>query len=356
MGTRMRPLSIARPKPLIPIANRPLLEYQVSILRQAGIIEIVFGTNYLAEQIVDHFGDGSRFGVQMSYRVEPEPMDTAGAIRFAVEGLSPKRCVVFNGDTLHDFDLGSILETHETRRAEITLTLYRVARPHPFGIVPLDESGRVMAFIEPTKEQKLAAQQGAPADSSDLINAGLYVLEPEVVDQIPLRRCSIEREFFPSILERGGAVYGHDATGVWTDVGRPALLLDATRDLLAGNLALSHLIPGQLIGGYWTEGAGDAYVSASIEAGCHIGRDATIGEGAVLKDQTVVGRGCRIGDDTVLDGCILHEEVSVGSHCELSRCIVDRQCVISDNVRATEIVLAAGSVLNEHSALGHRIT
>jgi mannose-1-phosphate guanylyltransferase len=162
-GTRLRPLTLRRPKPLIPVANRPFLEYQVAQLRAAGVEEIVFATNYLADRIEAHFGDGSRFGVRMRYAMEQEPLGTAGAIRNAVEGLPPMRCIVFNGDILTDFDLGAIVRSHLERKAQATLTLYRVQRPHPYGIIQVAEDGRVQAFIEPSEEQKRAAEMPASA-------------------------------------------------------------------------------------------------------------------------------------------------------------------------------------------------
>jgi mannose-1-phosphate guanylyltransferase len=163
-GTRLRPLTLRRPKPLIPVANRPFLEYQVAQLKAAGADEIVFATNYLAERIEAHFGDGSRFGVRMRYAVETEPLGTAGAIRNAVEGLPPDRAIVFNGDILTDFDIGAIVRQHLENRAAVTLTLHRVNRPHPYGVIPVAEDGRVQAFLEPTEEQKRAADRGEPME------------------------------------------------------------------------------------------------------------------------------------------------------------------------------------------------
>ncbi len=354
-GTRMRPLSLSRPKPLIPVANRPLLEYQVGILRKAGISEIVFATNYLAEQIVEHFGDGSRFGISMSYRVEPEPMDTAGAIRYAVDGMPPKRCIVFNGDTLHDFDLSAILDYHDSVQAEVTLTLYRVNRPHPFGVVPLNAKGQVEAFIEPTKEQKLAAERGDKSEGSDLINAGLYIIEPEIVERIPLRKCSIEREFYPGLLKSGGSVFGYECGGYWIDIGRPSQLLKATKALLTKELKLTALISGECQDKRWIGIDAQIADSARIDQGCHIGVGCVIGENVVVTGQTTIGIGCRIGAGSILDGCILMERDTVGENCRLTRCVIDQNCRIEDYVKATEVVLGAEGIIGPWSSLGDSI-
>lgn len=349
-GTRLRPLTLRRPKPLIPVANRPFLEYQVAQLKAAGADEIVFATNYLADRIEAHFGDGSRFGVRMRYAIETEPLGTAGAIRNAIEGLPPDRAIVFNGDILTDFDIGAIVRQHIETRAQVTLTLYRVQRPHPYGVIQVAEDGRVRAFIEPTEEQKRAADRGEPMEGSDFINAGIYIIEPETLARIPLRPCSIEREFYPQILAEGVPVYGVEGKGFWLDIGRPAQYLHATRALLSG--AVKTVLPPagrRTEQGYWVGAEVDIQPDAEIEAGCSVGNSACIESRVQLSGYTVVGAGSSIGGGSVLHGCIIGERVQIGDGCCLVDCIVDDECVIEPHVRLRNAVLGAGSVVRAYS-------
>ncbi|MCX7993607.1 MAG: NDP-sugar synthase [Fimbriimonadales bacterium] len=351
-GTRLRPLTLRRPKPLMPVANRAFLEYQVAQLKAAGAEEIVFATNYLADRIEAHFGDGSRFGVRMRYAVEREPLGTAGAIRNAVEGLPPDRAIVFNGDILTDFDIGAIVRRHIEHQAQVTLTLYRVRRPHPYGVVQVSDEGRVEAFIEPTEEQKRAADRGEPMEGSDFINAGIYIIEPETLARIPLRPCSIEREFYPQILAEGAPVYGVEGKGFWLDIGRPAQYQRATRALLSGEVKTALPPAGyHTEHGYWLGTEAQIEPDAEIEAGCQIGDNACIEARVQLSDYTVVGAGSSVGGGSTLHGCILGERVQIGDGCHLVDCILDDECVIEPHVRLRNAVLGAGSVIKAYSVM-----
>lgn len=349
-GTRLRPLTLCRPKPLMPVANRAFLEYQVAQLKAAGADEIVFATNYLAERIEAHFGDGSRFGVRMRYAVEREPLGTAGAIRNAIEGLPPDRAIVFNGDILTDFDIGAIVRQHMERNAQVTLTLYRVRRPHPYGVIQVAQDGRVQAFLEPTEEQKRAADKGEPMEGDDFINAGIYIIEPETLARIPLRPCSIEREFYPHILAEGVPVYGVEGVGFWLDIGRPAQYVRATRALLSGEVKTALPPAGyRTEHGYWMGADAAVEPDAEIEAGCQIGESACIGSRVQLSGYTVVGAGCEIGAGSSLHGCILGERVQIGDGCQLTDCILDDECIIEPHVRLRNAVLGAESVIRAYS-------
>ncbi len=351
-GTRLRPLTLRRPKPLMPVANRAFLEYQVAQLRSAGADEIVFATNYLADRIEAHFGDGSRYGVRMRYAVENEPLGTAGAIRNAVEGLPPMRAIVFNGDILTDFDIGAIVRTHHERKAQVTLTLYRVRRPHPYGVIQVDETGRVLAFLEPSEEQKRAADRGEPMEGEDFINAGIYIIEPETLSRIPLRPCSIEREFYPQILAEGVPVYGSEGIGFWLDIGRPAQYLRATRALLSGEVRTA-LKPGGHCteAGYWLDGRADIQPDAEIEAGCLIGLNASIESGVKLSGYTVVGANSTVGSESLLNGCVLGERVQIGDGCRLENCILDDEVIVEPHVQLQNAVLGAGTVIRAYSTV-----
>jgi mannose-1-phosphate guanylyltransferase len=350
-GTRLRPLTLARPKPLMPLANRPFLEYQVALLRSAGITEVVFATNYLAEQIEEHFGDGSAHGVHMIYKEEKEPMDTGGAVRNAIDGLLTMDCVVFNGDVLHDFDLNGILADHEDSGADATLTLYTVRRPHPYGVVPTDDQRRVQAFVEPTQEQKRAADRSEPQEGTDNINAGLYVFRGGVAERIPNRRCNIEREFFPDLIASGALVRGFITGGYWTDVGRPGQLLSATRAILSGQVHTALPPYGENVGGVFV-GEEVSWDGAAVEPGCALGPRCRLAPGAAVESYSALGEGCRVGSGSRVSASVILPNVAVGSDSVISGCLIDRDCRIGDNVQLTDVVLGAESELADHSRLG----
>ena len=323
LGTRMRPLTYMRPKPLVPLVNRPFLEYQVALLKRHGVDDIVFATNYMADHIEAHFGDGSRFGVRMRYAVEENPLGTGGAIRNAAKRFSGETVVVFNGDILTDFDLGAVIQFHQSRAATMerdgpflaTITLAPVPSPHPFGVLRLTDDGRVQAWCEPSEEAKklLAARQvqvicqsEAGTASPDLINAGFYVLAPGALAAIPAGMpSSIEREVFPSLIVTG-AVYGCAPTGSWMDLGRPAQLLEATRALLNGSMKTDLPL-------------------SRIAASAAISADATVDQASV------VGRYCRIEAGARVDCSILHDRVVVGRGATLRNVIVDEGVFVGDN-------------------------
>ncbi len=310
LGTRLRPLTYHRPKPLVPVANRPFLEYQVALLRQHGIEDIVFATNYMAEQIEAHFGDGTKFGVRMRYAIEETPLGTGGAIRNASEVFPGEAVAVFNGDVLTDFDLSAILAFHRERSAISTITLSPVPSPNPFGVLTLEADGRVHDWREPSEDFKkaLARDPNPTITGTDLINAGFYVLEPECLARIPHGTpSSVERDIYPRLLAERAGVFGIAPGGFWMDVGRPEQLMVATRAVVTG--AVTTLLPLARVG----EGS-------AIAASAHIG------------PTTVVGRNCRIEPDARLDDCILMDGVTVGAGAHLRGVIVDTGATIEASV------------------------
>ena len=329
-GTRLRPLTYPRPKPLVPVANRPFLEYQVALLRKHGVEDIVFATNYMADKIEAHFGDGSRFGVRMRYAVEDKPLGTGGAIRNAADQFPGEAVCVFNGDVMTDFDISAILRFHRDKQAIATITLSEVPAPNPFGVLLLDTNGRVEAWVEPSEEKKraLALDHGTASQGTDLINAGFYVFAPEFIERIaPGVPSSVERDIFPPLLAEKGPVYGIAPGGFWMDVGRAEQLLVATQAVVSGSVKTA--IPGITVG----EGA-------------------TFAPSASRNDLTVIGRNCRIGENTRLESCILMDGVTIGNGVRLANVIVDENVTIEDDVsiegrgvQGPVPVIAAGSVL-----------
>ncbi len=354
-GTRFRPLTYTRPKPLMPILNRPLLEYQVALLKAHGVDEIVFATNYMADAIEKHFGDGSRFGVRMRYAQEDQPLGTAGAIRNAAQSLwRRERVVVFNGDIVTDFDLSAIIRLHQQRGARATIALKAVPSPNPYGVLELDADGRVLAWREPTEEQKkaLAANPNVEQTGWDYINAGFYVLEPDVVESIPEgRMVSIEREIYPRMIANNEGLYGAPAEGYWVDVAGPTHYWKVTNDLLRGRVNVS--LPGSpRAEGLWCmEGA---QVQATLDAGAmvHVGAGAVVEEGVHLRGTVVIGAGCRIARGSVLEDCVLLERVQVAEGADLTRVMCDSDVQIEAGCRISDAVIASGTRIGRESRLG----
>ncbi len=354
-GTRFRPLTYTRPKPLMPILNRPLLEYQVALLKAHGVTEIVFATNYMADAIEEHFGDGSRFGVKMRYAQEHQPLGTAGAIRNAAKSLwRQETVVVFNGDIVTDFDLSAVIDLHRRRGARATIALKAVPSPNPYGVLELDSDNRVLAWLEPTEEQKkaLAANPNVEQTGWDYINAGFYVLEPEVVESIPEGRAvSIEREIYPRMIAQGEGLYGAPAEGYWVDVAGPTHYWRVTNDLLRGRVNVP--LPGTpRAEGLWCMERAQVHCTLDAGAVAHIGEGALIEKEVHLRGTVVVGAGCHIERGCVLEDCVLLEGVHVGEGTTLTRVLCDRDVSIVAGSRIADAVIAAGSHIERESRLG----
>ena len=358
-GTRLRPLTYTRPKPLIPVVNRPFLEYQVALLKRHGISEIIFCTNYMADKIAAHFGDGSNFGVSMRYAIEETPLGTAGAIKNAQAIAGRDTVVVLNGDVLTDFDLGSIVNFHRQNKALVTLTLKEVPSPSPYGVIITDATGRVQEFREPSEAQKkaLAANPDVETTGVDYINAGIYVMEAEALDAIPSGRAvSVERETYPKLLADGAPIYAIVSDGYWLDIGRAEQYRQATEAILSRDIAVE--VPGAWQpAGYWAQEGADIDPTAHIAPTVHIGANARIGKGVSITGKSVIGPNCRIGADSSLTDCILEADVIVGEKALLANLILDNRChVEADAVVNVSSVFAAGSVITKGSRITTRTT
>ncbi|MBK5228714.1 MAG: NDP-sugar synthase [Actinobacteria bacterium] len=279
MGTRLRPLTNTRPKHLLPIANRPHIEHVFDLLQRHGVDEVVLLTSYLAEAFETTVGQAASRGLAVHVTHEEEPLGTAGALRNAEEFASDGTFLVFNGDVLMDIDLGEVLEFHRDRGAEATIVLTPVDDPSAYGVVPTEQGGRVLGFIEkPPRDEA----------TTNLINAGIYVLEPSVLERIPRGEVwSAERQLFPGLVEEGARLFAVAAESYWMDIGTPEKFLQANLDALSGryrDAQLPELTGGSLIG----EGAkidGDAQVSSAS-----IGEDAEIEAGAVVEESVLMPR------------------------------------------------------------------
>ena len=336
-GTRLQPLTSNRPKPMIPIVNKPCMEHIVGLLERHGFTDVLATLEYMPDAIRDYFGDGSDWGVKMRYSVEEEPLGTAGSVRRAAAGLS-ERFVVVSGDALTDLDLTAALAFHEEKGAEATLVLKRVDDPSGFGIVTIADDGRVTEFLEKPDEEEVFSYTA---------NTGIYVLEPSILGEIPEgEEYDFAKELFPKLLSAERPLYGYVTEGYWEDIGNIEQYMGAQRDVLEGKVkgvrppgeelkegvyagsgvkANEEMVEGPAVLGAGVRVSPDARVGpfsvlaagvgvergASVK-GSTVAEDSLIGDGAEL-DGALVGRGCGVGARArLLEGCALGDGVEVG--------------------------------------------
>ncbi len=301
-GTRLRPLTYAIPKPVIPLAGRPFLSFMLDWLGSHGVTEVILSCGFRSESVRDVLGD-IHSGMRLRYVVEDKPLGTAGPVRLALdEGLLEERLLVLNGDVLTDIDLGAELARHEEMAAAATLALISVEDTASYGVVPTDDDGRVEAFLE---------KSDGPAPTNR-VNAGAYVIEREVIERhVPAGRAvSFEREVFPALVDKG--LFGYPAEGYWVDIGTPERYLEATHDLLAGRVPST--LPAR-------DETGSLIGEGCLTAGAHVG------------PQTVLGRLCSVGSDSRVERSVLHDRVLVGADCVLQDSVLAEGVRVGDGAR-----------------------
>jgi mannose-1-phosphate guanylyltransferase len=282
LGTRLRPLTYERPKPMVPVVNRPMMDHVLELLRRNGITEIVANLSYLPDQITDHYGDGSDYGVSIEWSFEQELLGTAGGVRKVREFFAGEPFLVMAADALTDVDLDALREAHGLNDGISTLTVKRVPDTREYGVVVTDQVGRIQGFQE----------KPDPAEAlSDLASCMIYVLEPEVFDHFPGRDpVDFALDVFPALLEAGVPFGVHTTDDYWNDVGSLPEYLQGNLDVLTGAIQVAPA--GDLIG---PEGAGDLAEGVEIDGPVLLGEGAAVGEGALLEGPLVIGPGARIG-------------------------------------------------------------
>jgi mannose-1-phosphate guanylyltransferase / phosphomannomutase len=336
-GTRLRPLTSSAPKPMLPLANRPMMEHIITLLKRHGFDDIVVTVAFLANNIKTYFGDGSEFGVHISYADEPVPLGTAGSVGNARE-LLDETFLVISGDVLTDIDLSAVLAFHNEHKAVATIGLTAVENPLEFGIVITRPDGTIERFLEkPTWGQVF----------SDTINTGIYVLEPEVFDYIPAgRSVDFSGEVFPALLTNGRPLYGAIVEGYWEDVGTLEAYLTAHQDVLDQKVVLD--IPGfRMNDSVWIGEGADIAPESTITGPAVIGAGCRVEAGCVIGQYTVLGSNVRMQRESRIDRSVLHDNIYVGARTNIRGAIVGRISSIRDNVRVDE-----GVVLGEEVFIG----
>lgn len=325
-GTRLRPLTISAPKPMLPVAGVPVTEHQVARAKEAGVTRIVLGTSYKAEVFSDYFGDGSKFGIEMRYVVEDEPLGTGGGIRNVVSALDSgpdDPVIIFNGDVLTGLDIAGLVQTWREAQADVALYLTRVEDPRAFGLVPTDEHGRVTAFLEkPETEAEIVTDQ---------INAGCYVFKRSIIDSIPTGRpVSVERETFPGLLAAGAKVIGVVDDGYWLDLGTPLAFVQGSKDLVRG-IAPSPAVPTP----------GEKLILA----------DALVAATAEVAGGSVIGAGATISAAATVQGSVVFDEAAIGEHSIVIDSVIGRGAIVGANVRLEGVVVGD----NAHIGAGNEL-
>jgi NDP-sugar pyrophosphorylase family protein len=337
MGTRLRPLTAQTPKPIVPIFNRPFLHYQLDLLTSVpDIDEAILSLNYQPRRIEEVFGDGSSTGIAIRYVVEPEPLGTGGAIKYASAGVSDT-VVVFNGDVLTQIDLAAVIRLHRERKARATIVLTPVENPMAYGLVDTDADHNVRRFIEKPNADDITTRN---------INAGIYVLEPETFDRIPDGvPWSVERAYFPSLIERHETFVAYLYSGYWIDIGAPDKYTQVHRDIMDGRFVAA---PFLNLRAPRTVVSATATVSneAVIVGPCFVDDDVSVAAGARVGPYSVIGRGSTIAAGAWIDGAILWPHCHIDRDASIHDAILGRNSRVGRGAR-----VAANTVLGDSSTL-----
>ena len=330
-GTRLRPLTVYTPKPVVPFLNRPFLTYQIKILRRAGIKNITLSLSYQPDKIEHIVGDGSDFGVNLHYVVEPNPLGTAGAYKFAAES-SGETTIVLNGDILTDLDVSKAIKFHREKKADATLVLTPVESPSRFGLVETDAEKKVLRFREKPTEEEVEKLK----DKN--INAGIYILESNVADLIPEEKnYSFEYDLFPDLINHQKAFYAFVSNeNYWRDIGTPKSYLEAHQDFFAGK-----------INGFEVEKIREADIAtaAVVDENSFIAEKCVIKPGAKVIN-SAIGAGVHLEEKVVVENSVIwaHTRVSSGTH--INNSVVGRGSHIGRNVS-----IASGAILGDKTSL-----
>lgn len=343
-GTRLRPLTLNRPKPIVPLLNIPFLRYQLSLLRQHGVTDVILCVEHLPEAIRQVLGDGRDMGLRLTYVAEAEPLGTGGAVGNAAH-LVRERLIVFNGDVLTDVNLTAVVRFHEALGAMATIVMTPVENPTAYGLIETEPEGRIRRFLE---------KPAADEVRTNTINAGTYVLEPDLLARIPRGAVhSMEREFFPGLIADKIPLYGYSSDAYWLDIGTAEKYLRAHHDLLGRKLLSSAGRWGRLLSDeIWVGEGVEVSPQARYVGPVVIGERASLAPHVHLEAFTVIGAGSVIAPGAAIEGSVLWEDVVVEEGASVVRSILGRGCRIGAHAQlGPGTVLGDGSVVTPYSRL-----
>ncbi|MDD5747677.1 MAG: NDP-sugar synthase [Actinomycetota bacterium] len=342
-GTRLRPLTITTPKPLLPLVNIPFLEIELLHLREYGVEEVILSTGYLPELFDNYFGTGEKLGMKLVHVTEKEPLGTCGAVKNVEQYVGDEAFIVCNGDILTDLDINALFEYHREKEAKVTITLTPVDDPTAYGLVPLEGDGRIKEFLEKPSWDEVV---------TNLINAGTYVLEPGVLEEVPPgKNYSFERELFPSLLDRGVPMYGYPSDCYWLDLGTPSKYLAAHHDILEGKINVP-LNANEVRQGIFAGADFIVSETAELHPPVVVGNNVKVSKGARVGPLTTLGDGVVVGAGSKVEGSVVLYGSSLGKGCIVERSIIGRNTKIGDETHiAEEAVLGDNVEIGEGNEL-----
>jgi len=344
-GTRLLPLTTNTPKPLIPLFNHSFLAYQIELLKQYGISEVIFSLGYLPKRIKDYLESRKDWGISIRCVVEEEPLGTAGAIKNAEALLKKEKFLVLNGDILTNINLSSFISSHQNKNAKATITLVIVDDPSSYGLVKLDKKGSIKQFLE--------KPSWAESSGCKTINAGIYVFDPDILSYIPPRRnFSIERELFPILLQRKERFFGYVTKDYWLDIGTLEKYKQAHRDIFEKKITFSFLSFKKGDESVWFEGDSRISPGAKLIGPIMISENCKIADGVEISPFSVIGKNCIFENNAKIINSIILEGTRIGKNTKIEGCILGKHCQIENNVTISEgVALGDKSIVKAFSQL-----
>lgn len=348
-GTRLEPLTIAVPKPMVPIVNIPTMQHNIELLKAYGFAEIVANIHYHPEQIENYFGDGSAFGINLAYSYEEKLLGTAGGVlKMAKEVASTKEAfVVLSSDALTDINLARLAAYHKEKKALVTIALLEVSAVSQFGVAVQDEDGKIVAFQEKPEPKEA---------KSHSVNCGVYVMEPEILKMIPSGHYDFGRQLFPQLVKDGAPIYGYPMLEYWSDVGNLEQYMRSNDDAMQGRVRIR--IPGKKVGSCTFLGERQQIDSSVRFAGCVvIGDSCSIGRGVMIKD-SIIGDKCTLGDGAKIEGSVIWSDNLIGREAQIDKAIIGNWCTVGSKAKIAEgavianrAIISAGTTVSSQTHL-----
>ncbi|MCX7846331.1 MAG: sugar phosphate nucleotidyltransferase [Dictyoglomaceae bacterium] len=340
-GTRLRPLTLTRPKPMIPVVGKPIMEYIVELLGRQGFKDIIATLYYLPEIIQEYFDDGSQWNVKMDYSIEEMPLGTAGSVKYALKNKEKDRILIISGDALTDFDLNKALEFHEEKKALATIVLKSVVNPLEYGVVITDDEGKILKFLE---------KPGWGEVFSDNVNTGIYILEPEILDFIPENTpFDFSKDLFPLLLSKNAPLYGYKAEGYWCDIGDLNQFLQANFDILYKRVNIE-IFGREIFPGIFTKEGAEISPSSYIRPPVYLGQFTRIIGNSQLIGPLVLGDNVYIDYDSKIQRSVVFNNTYIGKRSAIFSAIIGNRCNLKDSIRIEE-----GAIIGDNTTLGNKV-